>query len=65
MQINNIFFNFLKQFQNKNDIFVLMNYLDLLLDTYRNDYSKFKSRYYLYFSISYKFLIKTFIIFKM
>jgi len=49
MQINNIFFNFLKQFQNKNDIFVLMNYLDLLLDTYRNDYSKFKSRYYLYF----------------
>jgi hypothetical protein len=49
MQINNIFFNFLKQFQNKNDIFVLMNYLDLLLDTYRNDYSKFKSSYYLYF----------------
>ena len=59
MQINeikNIFFNFLKQFKNQNDIFVLMNYLDLFIETYKNDYSKYRGKY-----ISFLVIIKLFI----
>ena len=42
-EIKNLFFNFLKSFKCQNDLFVLLNYLDIvLMDIYRNDYNKFK-----------------------